>query len=271
MLDKLIKFGFPEKEARVYLALLELGPSSVSEIAKRARIPRTNAYHLLNTLTTKGLVSTNEKSSKMVFMAEDPQRLVQLLKNQSEEFHRMQQEAKDLLPEFYSIYHKDDGKLKVRFFEGVEGLISAYEDTLTARDEILGYASVEYQHNFFPGYFPAYYTRRTKRGISVKCFLADSPESRRIQELDKAHLRETMLLPSRFSISPEINIYDNKMAIISLKEKFGAIIESKEVADAFKKMFELAFERSKQYNKEIHTEIAQAKSRPKNKTSGKKK
>ena len=271
MLDKLIKFGFPEKEARVYLALLELGPSSVSEIAKRARVPRTNTYHLLNALTAKGLVSTNEKASKMVFAAEDPQRLVQLLKNQSEEFHRMQQEAKDLMPEFHSIYHKDDGKLKVRFFEGVEGLISAYEDTLTAKSEILGYASVEYQHNFFPGYFPEYYTRRTKRGIQVRCFLADSLESRRIQELDKAHLRETTLLPSRFSISPEINIYDNKVAIISLKEKFGAIIESKEVADAFKKMFELAFERSKQYNKEIQEEIVKDKSKLKKKKETRKK
>jgi sugar-specific transcriptional regulator TrmB len=251
MLDYLIRFGVPEKEAKVYLALLELGPSSVSQVAKRAKVPRTNTYHLLNSLVSKGLVTFQDNASKMVFAAEDPQRIVQMLRSQAEEYQRLHQEAKQLMPEFQSIFNKDDSKLHVRFFEGVEGLISAYEDTLTAQSEILGYASVEYQHSFFPGYFPNYYTRRTKRGIGVKCFLADSEESRRIKSLDKAHLRETHIVPSRFAISPEINIYDDKVAIMSLKEKFGAIIESREVADAFRKIFELAFERAKQYDKEL--------------------
>lgn len=251
MLEQLIRFGLPEKEARIYLALMELGPSSVSEVAKRAKVPRTNTYHLLNALITRGLVSFHDRTSKMIFVAEDPQRLVQMLKNQAEELMRYHEEAERLMPEFRSFYHKDDAKLHVRFFEGTEGLVSVYEDTLTAQTEILGYASVEYQHNFFPGYFPAYYTRRTKLGISVRCFLADSAESRRIKALDKLQMRKTYLVPEKFSISPEINVYDNKVAILSLKEKFGAIIESKEVAEAFRNAFELALERAAQYDREL--------------------
>ena len=155
------------------------------------------------------------------------------------------------MPEFESIYNKKDGKLKIRFFEGVEGVITAYEDTLTSETEILAYASVEHQHSFFPGYFPAYYTRRAKKGIPVRCFLADSDETRRVKKSDEAHLRQTCIVPKKFEISPEINIYDNKIAILSLKEKFGAIIESKEVAEAFRKMFELAYERAGEYDKEV--------------------
>ena len=251
MLDHLVRFGVPEKEARVYLALLELGPSSVSEVAKRAKVPRTNTYHLLNALLTKGLVSSQEKGTKMVFLAEDPGLIIQMLKSKIDEYQRLYVEAEKVMPEFRSIYNQQDGKLRVRFFEGVEGLISAYEDTLMSETEILGFASVEYQHAFFPGYFPTYYTRRTKKGINVRCFLADSKESRRIKSLDKSHLRETYLVPKSFSVSPEINIYDNKVAIMSLREKFGAIIESEEVANAFRKIFELALERAAQYDKEI--------------------
>ena len=251
MLEHLIHFGLPEKEARIYLALMESGPSSVSEVAKRAKVPRTNTYHLLNALISKGLVSFHDRTSKMIFVAEDPLRLVQMLKSKSEEYHRFYQEAKTLMPEFHSFYHKEDSKLHIRFFESVEGLVSVYEDTLSSKTEILGYASVEEQHNFFPGYFPAYYTRRTKLGITVRCFLADSVESRRIKSLDKAHLRTTYLVPERFAISPEINIYDNKVAIMSLKEKFGVIIESKDVAHAFRNAFELALERAEQYDRQI--------------------
>jgi HTH-type transcriptional regulator, sugar sensing transcriptional regulator len=253
MLELLEKFGIPKKEGQIYLALLELGPSSVTEVAKRSKIPRTNAYHLLNSLIAKGLVNEvpKEGTSKMVFVAEDPARILQMLRNERDKFERLYNEAEELMPELQSVYNRSDKKLKVRFFEGVEGLISAYEDTLTASTEILAAASVEHQHTFFPGYFPAYYNRRTKKGISVRCILADSEGSRRIKEMDETHLRKTMIVPERFAISPELNVYDNKIALLSLKEKFGAIIESEEIADAFRKLFELCYERAEEYDKKL--------------------
>jgi sugar-specific transcriptional regulator TrmB len=252
MLEKLIDFGLSEKEAKVYLALLELGSSSVSEIARRARVTRTNTYHLLNALQSYGLVSSNEsRSSKSIFSAEKPERLIHMMREKLQEAERRYSDVKDLLPEIKSIYHDPDQKLSVRYYEGVEGIITAYEDTLTAKSKILGYASVEHQHSFFPGYFPEYYERRTKKGIPVDCFLAETKDSLRIKQLDKKHLRRTQIIPERFKISPEINIYDDKIAILSLKEKFGVIIESNEVADAFRKMFTLAYEKAEQYDKDI--------------------
>ena len=140
MLQKLVKFGLSEKEAQIYLALLELGPSSVSEIAKRAKVSRTNTYHLLNSLTAQGLVNSHEKLSKVIFSAENPERIIQMLKNKADKYNRLLQEAEDLMPELKPIYNQKDGKLRIRFYEGVEGVISAYEDTLTAKTEIWGYA-----------------------------------------------------------------------------------------------------------------------------------
>jgi hypothetical protein len=156
--------------------------------------------------------------------------------------------AQKILPELKSLYNDPEGKLKVRFYEGVEGVISAYEDTLHSNTPILAYASVEHQYAFYPGYFPEYYERRTELSIPVKCILAYSKDSFRIRNLDEEQIRKTYIVPSRFAISPEINVYGNKIAIMSLKEKFGVIIESKEVADAFSKLFELAYERAKEYD-----------------------
>lgn len=263
MLQKLIEFGLSDKEARVYLALLELGPSSVTGVARRARVTRTNAYHLLNSLLSQGLVSSNQGESKVVFSAEKPERLVYLLKEKLNDAERHLKEAEDLLPELKSVYHDPEKKLRVRYYEGVEGIITAYEDTLTAKSKILGYASVEHQHSFFPGYFPEYYERRTEKGIAVECFLAETEDSLRIKSLDKKHLRTTRIIPEKYAISPEINIYDDKIAILSLKEKFGVIIESEEVADAFKKMFGLAYERAGQYDKEISARLEKGKGKKK--------
>ncbi len=251
MIPKLIEFGLSEKEAKIYLALVELGPSSVTEIARRARVTRTNAYHLLNSLLTHGLVSSNQGEAKVIFSAEKPDRLLFMMKEQLHEAERNFKLAEELMPELKSIYHDPEKKVSVRYYEGVEGIITAYEDTLTAKGKIFGYASVEHQHSFFPGYFPEYYTRRSELGIEVDCFLADSEESRKVKSMDKHHRRRTRIIPEKFKISPEINIYDDKIAIMSLKERFGVIIESGEVADAFMKMFTLAFERAEQYDKEL--------------------
>ena len=65
-------------------------------------------------------------------------------------------------------------------------------------------------------------------------------------------MRETALVPrDKYSFSPEINIYDNKVMIASWKEKMGIIIESKEIADAMKKIYELAWAESKRLDKVI--------------------
>ncbi len=251
MLQSLVKFGLSEKEARVYLALLQLGPSSVTEVAKKSKVTRTNAYHLLSALELRGLVNSHEEKSKMIYSAESPERIMIMLKEDISAKKRMLEEAENIIPELKTMFNDPEGRLKVRFYEGVEGVISAYEDTLTAKSPILAYASVEHQHAFFPGYFPEYYKRRTMRGIPVKCILAYTKESFRVKSLDEKHLRESHIVPADYSISPEINIYDDKLAIMSLKEKFGVIIESKDVADAFIKLYKLAYERAGEYDEKI--------------------
>ena len=251
MLQELVKFGLSDKEARIYLALLEMGPSSVTDVAKKAKVTRTNAYHLLSALELRGLVNSHEEKSKIIYSAENPARIEQMLRVEIEEKKRQLDEAVKIIPELKTLYNDPEGKLKVRFYEGVEGIISAYEDTLTAKTPILGFASVEHQHAFYPGYFPEYYKRRTLKEIPVKCMLAYTKESFRIKSLNAKQIRKTYIIPAKYSISPEINIYDDKIAIMSLKEKFGVIIQSKEVADAFGKMFELACERAKEYDAKI--------------------
>ena len=49
----------------------------------------------------------------------------------------------------------------------------------------------------------------------------------------------------KFAFYPEINVYDNKVMIASWREKLGIIIESAEIADAMKKIFELAWAEAK--------------------------
>lgn len=63
---------------------------------------------------------------------------------------------------------------------------------------------------------------------------------------NKEEMRTAFLIPEeKFRFSPEINIYDNKVMIASWREKLGIIIESAEIADAMKKIYELSWQEAK--------------------------
>ena len=163
--------------------------------------------------------------------------------------------VKELIPNLKSTHNVSDRPV-VRFYEGEEGLKHAYEDTLTSREPIRAYASVENMHAGLPGYFPKYYKRRAEKGISIRAIVPVSPESLARVKLNKAEKREIAFVPpDKYSFSPEINIYDNKVMIASWKEKLGIIIESREIADAMKKVYELAWAEAKRMDKGVNEKM----------------
>jgi hypothetical protein len=126
-----------------------------------------------------------------------------------------------------------------------------YEDTLTSKETILAFATIEDVHAAFSNYFPRYYKRRAEKGINIRAVFPDTPLSIERTKYDTEEARESVLVPANiYTFHPEINIYDNKMMIASWREKLGIIIESTEIADAMKKIFELAWIGAKQVERE---------------------
>ncbi len=252
MLDILQSLGLSEKESAIYLASLELGVASpVSTIAKKAGIHRTTTYDVLEILVKKGIIIAIKKKDTLYYEALPPQKLVAYLKEQSDKYSRLADQANAILPELETHY-RIQNRPKVYFYEGEEGLIRVYEETLTSHEEILAYASARINAKTIPWYFPEYYARRTSRNISIRALFPDTPEDRERHALDSVELRQSRLLPkNKLDFTPEINIFDNKIMIADWKEKLGIIIESEEIAKVFKQTFELSWEASEKYHKEV--------------------
>jgi len=251
-IEKQLKIiGLSDNEIAVYIAILELDRGVVSQISRKASLNRTTGYDVLNRLVTKKLISISGKEPKQEYMAESPDQLKLLI---AKEFERRQielNEAQKIIPELKSI-HNVMGRPQVRFYEGIEGLKAVYEDTLTSSEPILGYATVDEMHNGLPGYFPKYYKRRAAAGIFIQAIIPKTDIGLERGTHDKEELRETAFVPfEKYEFHPEINIYDNKVMIASWREKLGIIIESAEIADAMKKIYELAWNEAKRLDVEI--------------------
>jgi sugar-specific transcriptional regulator TrmB len=239
--QKLVAMGLPDKEAKVYVAALTMGRGTVTQISRKAGVARTNGYNLLDSLVNKGLVRISGKEPKEEYVAESPDALIAYLEKRNAESAESVRLAKDFAPELKSIQKVSD-RPQVKFYEGADGLKQVYEDTLTSTETIRAYASVEDMHATLKDYFPKYYARRSGKGIAIRTILPDTPVSVERTMHDKEEARESRLVPhDRFRFHPEINIYDDKVMIASWREKLGIIIESGEVADAMKKIFELAW------------------------------
>lgn len=248
--NQLINLGFGDKEASVYLALLELGPSTTSEISRHAKINRTTGYDILESLISDGLVNGIGETKIQKFVAENPDKVIVFLENKIKKGEERLKQAYNLLPELFSIYNTEE-KPKVRYYEGIDRIKEAFEDTLNANIEIIGYAvGTDAFEAVGEEYLRNYFKRRVNKNIRVRVIAPDDPDTLKVTAKDREELRESHIVPrDKFYFTTETNIYNNKVLIMSWKEKFAVMIESKEMADAQKKIFELAWIGAKEIGK----------------------
>lgn len=257
--ETLQKAGFSDKEAKIYIQLIHLGPQPVSTISAKAEINRTTAYDIINSLTKKGLISSTKKDGITCYKALDPKQLISYLEREKIEhvkkIEKQQKAVEEILPALVSLENPQSSKPKVTFYEGEKGLRQAYEDTLISNETILAYANVEEMHKGLPNFFPEYYKRRgVEKKIHIKCIALDNETARKRHKEDKKENREMLLIPAKkYNFSPEVNIYEDKVLYASWREKMAIIIKSAEIADFHKKMYKLAWAQAKKESKQKPT------------------
>jgi len=233
---KLINAGFTEKEAQVYLALLELGEGNIAQITKKSKIKRATVYLEIESLKNKGLVSQIKRRGRNIYISENPRRIEEQLLEKKEFIGR-------LMPELLSIANAIDKKPIVRYFEGEEGLKEIYNDTLKyPRSEILGWYSDDRVKNFDKTFVLDYYMKkRISLKIPMRVIAIETAFMKKMQAQDEKHLRQIKIIESdSFFFSAEINLYaKNKISIIAHRENVGLIVESKKIFDTLKNIFEI--------------------------------
>jgi sugar-specific transcriptional regulator TrmB len=79
--EDFVKLGLSIYQAKVYRALVSLGPSTVTEIHEISRVPRTKIYEVLEQLANKGAVEV-QNGRPMIYRASLPHVLIKQLKEQ---------------------------------------------------------------------------------------------------------------------------------------------------------------------------------------------
>lgn len=234
--------GLDDKKSQLYIAGLQLGTAAASDYAKATGINRITSYNLLEEMVHSGYFTVVKKVRAKWYAPVSPEYIAL-------EARKNVQALERALPELRSLQSAKYRKPHVRFFEGWEGVRHVYEDTLTAKTELLNFANSSALRDFWPDYDEEYVLERVKTGIRLRGISPDDAAGKKVHGEDEEQLREIRLVPAKdFDFRNEINIYDHKVAICSFdsglrgdNDMFGVIIESKEVAETQRQIFEMAW------------------------------
>jgi len=230
-LEKTLKeYGLNEKQAKVYLACLQVGSGPVLKIAEKAGLARSSTELVLRSLQQKGLVSSFYKKSIRHFSAEDPHAIVASLKERTE----MMEEA---LPKFMAMYRSTKNHPSVRFYEGERAMKLILNEILDEATELLCFASAEDLFSTIEG-FGDFVKKRMQARIPLRVILRDSSKAQERKVLGPQELREVRLISEEYEYHGLIYVWKDKIAMFSFADDLSAIvIESKELAQVQREMF----------------------------------
>lgn len=236
------ELGLNEKEVDVYTTLLKIGTAKVAIIARKSTLHRTTVYDIISQLVQKGLVSKFIKGASTYYTVTDPRLLATYLDREQQKYDtdikKKKERLDDIMPDLFALAKESKTRPSVKFFEGKKGIREAYEDTLSTRGLILAYADISSINAGLGDYFPDYLKRRVAKKINAKAIVPDTKDWRERVKKSREELREVRFLPVGNEYTPEINLYDNKMLMVSWKEEIAIIIESHELIHQQKIIYE---------------------------------
>ena len=238
--EKLQELGLTKGESKVYEALLNLGPSTVGPIVKKAEVAYSNIYEILNRLLDKGLVSFIVKEKTKYFQAEDLDRIKDYISKQEEEIKKKKLTFENLQPKLERLKGFNKKTEEAEVFIGEKGLMTAYEKLMKGSNK-------KDQGYFFYVYNKEYYEKAER--FYVKSWHMIKRYGNKWKGLSHVGLKKTKIVkryPSfiqqryvPFPVPGNIDIMNDKVLITTCQEKpVGILIHSKEVADSYRVYFE---------------------------------
>ncbi len=129
---ELRKIGLNEKEARIYLVLLELGNIPIQEIAQKVNLSRPTVYRTLDNLQGKGLVTKEKKKKVRYVAANSPDELLGILRASKRKIEEQEREFLRIISMLQTKYYSG-GENEIRNYSGEEGKKLLLEDFSNTR------------------------------------------------------------------------------------------------------------------------------------------
>lgn len=224
----LAELGLTKNQAKIYLAVLQTGISTVRTIAKKTGFQRPNIYDILEELKEKGLITYIQQGKSSHYKAVDPEQFMHIL--------REKQELLDsILPSLkkeYVFMHED---VDVQVYKGEQGMKSSLNKMLNFPSiTVYGINIAGQLRRQLPVFAKQYMRRRKEQNIKFKAIYNISDTTgMEMMETEFRYQKTDKYNPTTTYIYADI-------VLIQLWQPFmiGIEIKSKEIATSYMQYFE---------------------------------
>jgi len=246
--QSLLKYGLSLNQAKVYVYLSKNGPKAAAEIAKSLKLPRTETYHLVNSLQHKGIVISNfGKPIKFNALPLDKSILV-LVNNERNRIDELEDQRKDLMSIWKAIptAYSDDTEMDESRFQILKGkssiVVKLNSTILKANKEVLVLGKEEDFMNFYHTDFVDSLKKQKKKvRILTTC---SSKTSYVFEKISKEKIKRFYNIPGEglFFV-----VKDNMEVVFFIKKEedlMAVWTDSKPFVDSFSLLFNLMWNKS---------------------------
>lgn len=216
------RLGLNKNEAKVYLGLLQLNKASAADLVKKVGVHRNIIYDNLEKLIEKGLVSFVEEEGKKLFIAEDPQSIIEFLEAEKSQIDKKITNANSIIPQIAQLLTSKEEASDVKVFRGVWGVKSLLTEILNYKENwCLGMAneSVEVIGEIF---WKNYNAKIKDKNIKEKFLLNEEFEDTHFFE--KNPNIQWRKLPKELSQNIEIIMFGEMVSFFIYEKQPSAIL-----------------------------------------------
>jgi sugar-specific transcriptional regulator TrmB len=237
--------GLAGNEAKVYLALLELGSALAGEITKKSGVNRTNVYDALDKLTEKGLATYVIQSNRKYFEAVEPEKIIKYLEEKEKEIQRKKALINSNLPEFKLKRKLGKEPQESTIYKGKKGLKSIAEDILKTKKELFVFGAEGKFVEIFTHYAQQWHMKRGKLNIPVKIIYNEKIRNKKSKS--KFPILKMRFNSNVYETPATTWVYGDKVAIIVWSDQpIATLIRSKDVSNSYKQFFNILWKDSKE-------------------------
>lgn len=227
------RFGLNEKEQACYLALLPLGQTSLTPLARASGLPVTTVQSIMGRLADSGLVAVAKRKSRHVYEALDPVVLRRLLERQIEE-------AAGVIPHLQKLRADEGGVARIRVYYR-ERMTDVFHQALGAKSRLVREIVAAKDLQDVLGEKFHFTRRRVKAGVRLLSLRVEKREIKKYSgDSHVRELREAKFLPRELSFRTSLMCWDDTVAFFTPKDEGLAwTVESRALAETMRQLFDL--------------------------------
>ena len=234
------ELGLTRTEIKIYITLLETGPTSVGKILEKSQLPNSTIHRDLNSLIEKGIISFILEGKKKIYQATKPETFLQVLEDKEKRFL-------EILPQLKEKENISEQKESASIFKGENGIKEVYSIMINTKGKeylTFGGGPITEEIMGFTWWLNLHKKRIEQKLKSRQIF--DESVKKGGKEIAKNPLTRIKYLSKEFAQFQETIIVENKVAIaVFSKNPYAFLIEDKNVANSYKKYFELLWKMAK--------------------------